>query len=440
MQVHDLIGIGFGPSNIALAIALEERYGGDSGLLPLFLEKQPCFAWHPHMMLDGTHMQISFLKDLVTLRNPASPFTFLNYLHSQGRLQQFINLKTFFPSRHEFNDYLAWAAGHFSDRCAYGEDVFEVAPEAVGDTVPLLRVRSRDAQGRVRERLARNLVVSVGGKANVPEPFLAWRDEPRIFHTSSYLSAIGKITRPRRIAVLGAGQSAAEIFMNLHEHPDRPQVDLLMRGRALRPSDDSPYMNEIFNAEHTDYIYSRPPAERAGLLSEAWHTNYSAPDVELIERIYNVFYQQQVTRQARHQLRRRCQVDAVEVVDGADGDDQGVALTLFDRDTHRSEVVRYDAVILATGYVRDHHKQLLAPLAPYLEDHAIDRHYRLRADARLKPAIYVQGGSETTHGISDSLLSILAIRSQEIGNALRAGNPGDAVERPQRERPAALAS
>ncbi|WP_417220973.1 lysine N(6)-hydroxylase/L-ornithine N(5)-oxygenase family protein [Achromobacter spanius] len=439
MQVHDLIGIGFGPSNIALAIALEERYGGDSGLLPLFLEKQPCFAWHPHMMLDGTHMQISFLKDLVTLRNPASPFTFLNYLHSQGRLQQFINLKTFFPSRHEFNDYLAWAAGHFSDRCAYGEDVFDVAPETVGDTVPLLRVRSRDAQGRVRERLARNLVVSVGGKAHIPEPFLAWRDEPRIFHTSSYLSAIGKIAHPRRIAVLGAGQSAAEIFMNLRKPPARPQVGLLMRGRALRPTHDSPYMNEIFNAEHTDYIYSRPPAERAGLLSEAWHTNYSAPDVELIERIYNVFYQQQVTRQARHQLRRRCQVDAVEVVDGVDGDGQSVALTLFDRDTHLSEVVRYDAVILATGYVRDHHKQLLAPLAPYLEDHAIDRHYRLRADARLKPAIYVQGGSETTHGISDSLLSILAIRSQEIGNALSAGSPGDAVERPQRERRAALA-
>lgn len=435
MHAHDLIGIGFGPSNIALAIALEEHYGSESGLLPLFLEKQSCFAWHPHMMLDGTHMQISFLKDLVTLRNPASPFTFLNYLHRQGRLQQFINLKTFFPSRHEFNDYLAWAAGHFADRCVYGEDVFEVAPETVGDTVPLLRVRSRDAQGKVRERLTRNLVVSVGGKANIPEPFLAWRDDPRIFHTSTYLSAIGKIAHPRRIAVVGAGQSAAEIFMNLHDHPDRPQVDLLMRGRALRPSDDSPYMNEIFNAEHTDYVYSRPPAERVGLLAEAWHTNYSAPDVELIERIYNVFYQQQVTRQARHHMRRRCQIDAV------DAGPEGVALTLFDRDSQRAETVRYDAVILATGYVRDHHKQLLAPLAPYLEDHAIDRHYRLRADARLKPAIYVQGGSETTHGISDSLLSILAVRSQEIGDSLRASPATGSTESSARwQRPAALAS
>ncbi|MGH2189393.1 hypothetical protein ACQ10K_16545, partial [Enterococcus faecium] len=47
-----------------------------------------------------------------------------------------------------------------------------------------------------------------------------------------------------------------------------------------------------------------------------------------------------------------------------------------------------------------------------------DRNYRVRATDRLLPAIYVQGGSESTHGISDSLLSILAIRSQEIGSAL----------------------
>lgn len=56
MLVHDLIGIGFGPSNIALAIALRERAGPP--LRALFLERQAEFAWHPHMMLDGTHMQI----------------------------------------------------------------------------------------------------------------------------------------------------------------------------------------------------------------------------------------------------------------------------------------------------------------------------------------------------------------------------------------------
>ena len=90
----------------------------------------------------------------------------------------------------------------------------------------------------------------------------------------------------------------------LHGHPRQPAVDLLIRGRALRPSDDSPFMNEIFNAEHTDYIYDRPPHERDALLADVWHTNYAAPDLALIERIYDVLYQQRVRREARHRLQR----------------------------------------------------------------------------------------------------------------------------------------
>lgn len=414
MLVHDIIGIGFGPSNIALAIALRERERGAPPLRALFLERQPEFAWHPHMMLDGAHMQISFLKDLVTLRNPASPFSFLSYLHANGRLQQFINLQTFFPSRHDFNAYLRWAADHFADQVRYGEDVIEVHPEFEGDTVSRLRVVSRDTSGQLTQRLTRNLVISVGGRPNVPDVFAGARDDRRVIHSSGYLRGIEALDRPARVAVIGAGQSAAEIFMDLHGRPERPAVDLLIRGRALRPSDDSPFMNEIFNVEHTDYIYGRTPQERDAMLSETWHTNYAAPDLALIERIYDVFYQQQVRKEARHLLRRHCQIEAAELA--ADG----VTLRLRDSESGRQEAARYDAVVLATGYVRDHHRSLLAPLAAYLPEFQIDRNYRLRGDARLLPAIYVQGGSESTHGISDSLLSILAIRSHEIGSALLA--------------------
>ena len=63
-HIHDLIGIGFGPSNVALAIALDEKRHGGKPLDALFIERQPSFAWHPHMLLDQAHMQISFLKDL----------------------------------------------------------------------------------------------------------------------------------------------------------------------------------------------------------------------------------------------------------------------------------------------------------------------------------------------------------------------------------------
>src|ERR1700752_2165253 len=69
-----------------------------------FVEAKPELGWHTGMRIPGATMQISFLKDLVTQRNPQSTFTFLNYLTERGRLTEFINYKTFFPSRLEFHD------------------------------------------------------------------------------------------------------------------------------------------------------------------------------------------------------------------------------------------------------------------------------------------------------------------------------------------------
>ena len=81
MVIHDLIGIGFGPSNIALAIALDEKRRDGRRVDAMFIEKQAGFAWHKDMMLDQAHMQISFMKDLATLPNPTSRFTLINYLN-----------------------------------------------------------------------------------------------------------------------------------------------------------------------------------------------------------------------------------------------------------------------------------------------------------------------------------------------------------------------
>ena len=428
MVIHDVIGIGFGPSNIALAIALDEKRRDGHRLDAMFIEKQPAFAWHKDMMLEHAHMQISFLKDLATLRNPTSRFTFINYLHEKGRLTDFVNLKSFFPSRHEFNDYLSWAAEQFEDACAYGEEVFEVLPEERGGEVELLRVRSRNHAGKLVERLARNLVVGIGGAANIPDGFRALRSDPRVFHSSSYLQDIAQLPDARRIAVVGAGQSAAEIFMDLQGRPGAPQVDLITRARSIRPADDSPFVNEIFNAEFTDYTFSRSEEERAALLDEFWHTNYAVADLELIQQIYKAFYQQRVTGGNRLRFLRRHDIRS------ATADGQGVHLVLWDRNAQREHTVRYDAVVLATGYVREHHKALLAPLAGYLGDYTVDRHYRVQAAPGFRPAIYLQGACEDSHGLSDTLLSVTSVRTGEIGSALLAAPAGTPLHlRPEPE-------
>ncbi len=82
---YDVLGIGFGPSNLALAIALQEQARREGRHYhALFLDKQADYRWHGNTLVAQSELQISFLKDLVTLRNPTSPYSFVNYLHAMG--------------------------------------------------------------------------------------------------------------------------------------------------------------------------------------------------------------------------------------------------------------------------------------------------------------------------------------------------------------------
>lgn len=45
-EIYDLIGIGFGPANLSLAIALQEsKEASERGFKSTFLERQAAFAW-----------------------------------------------------------------------------------------------------------------------------------------------------------------------------------------------------------------------------------------------------------------------------------------------------------------------------------------------------------------------------------------------------------
>ena len=75
-------------------------------------------------------------------------------------------------------------------------------------------------------------------------------------------------------------------------------------------------------------------------------------------------------------------------------------------------------MILATGYKRDHGDGLLDAVRGYIHETKLERDYRLPAPPEFRPAIFLQGYSESTHGLSDTLLSVLAIRAQEIASSL----------------------
>ncbi|HAI32982.1 MAG TPA: lysine 6-monooxygenase, partial [Thalassospira sp.] len=122
MDKLDLVGIGIGPFNLSLAAQLD----GVADVFSIFLEQRSEFAWHPDMMLPGVELQTSFLKDLVTLTNPTSKWSFLSYMVGQKRMLDFMNADFAAVPRREFAAYLKWVADHL-EGLAFDNVVREVA-------------------------------------------------------------------------------------------------------------------------------------------------------------------------------------------------------------------------------------------------------------------------------------------------------------------------
>lgn len=251
-EIHDLICVGFGPASLAIAVALHDEIESQSPSLTSseprvrFIERQDKFRWHAGMLLPGTKMQITFIKDLATLRNPRSEFTFINYLHRNDRLVQFTNLGTFLPQRIEYEDYMRWCASHFDEFVDYGYDVQSVdvgCTNSKTGAIEDFRITAHDRNsGQSISRRAKNVVIAAGGRPSIPKCLNA--NHPRVIHSSQYATTVNDIfpdgTAPRSVAVIGAGQSAAEVFHNIPNRFPGSKVYLLIRGSALRPSDDSP--------------------------------------------------------------------------------------------------------------------------------------------------------------------------------------------------------
>ncbi|KAI9824291.1 MAG: hypothetical protein M1826_007388 [Phylliscum demangeonii] len=440
--LHDLVCVGFGPASLAIAAALHDALARPDLLgvkVPrvAFLERQARFAWHDGMLLPDAKMQISFVKDLATLRDPCSVFTFLNYLQCQGRLVQFTNLGTFHPLRTEYDDYLRWCAAWFEDVVHYGQDVVDVLPDEPAvkhGRVESFTVRSLDCKtGLLREWRTRHVVIAVGGRPRMPDVFAEGNRDPRIIHSSAYLKALPLLlpdrTVPCRLAVVGNGQSAAEIFNDLHTRYPNSRTSLLIKGTALRPSDDSPFVNEIFDPSRVDDMYRQSSIVRDASLAADRNTNYGVVRLELLEHLYEKMYQQRL----RHPHERDWQHRLLpsRVVSGVQKGKGSLWLKLQDCSGRHldgatdAESLPVDAVIVATGYIRDVHLRMLQPtkhlLAPPVNGHerrwAVSRDYRLQMDAdKVSPSagVWLQGCNEDTHGLSDTLLSILAIRGGEM--------------------------
>jgi L-ornithine N5-oxygenase len=408
----DVVGVGFGPSNLALAIAIEEHNTSSGSSTPIsarFVEKQRGFGWHRGMLLPGTTMQISFLKDLVTQRNAVSDYSFVNYLTHRGRLTHFINQQSFFPTRLEFHDYLEWAADRVDAEVMYDAAVIGVDWK---DGAFEVQIADRPP---VR---GQNVVLAGGLSPKLPDGV---RASTRVFHNHRVLDHLRQLPplRHNRFVVVGAGQSAAEVAAHLHsEYPDA-EIHAVFGKYGYTPADDSPYANRIFDPEAVADFHRSSAELRQQLLNYHRGTNYSAVDPPLIEDLYNREYQERVAG------RRRLFVRGVSEVSKVVDSDDGVTVRIAHRSTQSVEDLDCDAVIFATGFRPTALSDLLGPLAAECEldergRPLVGEDYRLVTSDRVGGGIYLQGNTEHSHGLTSTLLSNLAVRSGELVASLSA--------------------
>ncbi|HUD36204.1 MAG TPA: SidA/IucD/PvdA family monooxygenase [Streptosporangiaceae bacterium] len=403
----ELLAIGAGPSNLALGIALEDSGPAELARRSLLIERHADTTWQRGMLMPWTRSQVSFLKDLVTLRDPTSKFTFVNYLHSAGRLSDFINCGSFTPYRMEISGYLRWVADSLTKvKIEYGRQAVRVEPECDRRGALTGWLTTLADGGTIASRY---LVIAAGRDPYVPTVFAGLPDD-LVIHSTRFGSgtAAMRADYPYRIAVVGAGQSAAEMLWAAHQRFGAASLTMIMRSIGLANYSTSRFTNELYFPTFVDRFFGARSAAREQVLAQMHATNYSGLDARLLDSLYEQAYIERVTGRER-----MCFLTNTDVA-GAAMDAGEVVLTVRDRLTRASQELRFDRVLLGTGFSKET-PTMIAELVTKLglDEVGVSRSYRL-AGAGADAACYLQGVNEATHGIADSLLSVAAVRAGEI--------------------------
>lgn len=414
--VADGIGIGFGPANIALAVVAEES-AASSDLV--YIEGGTSPEWQPGMLIADSDIQNSPVRDLVSLRNPRSRYSFTNYLHEEGRLLDFLNLPLEFPLRKDFAKYVKWVGETVDANVNFGARATTVRRR--GD---LLAVEDEDGNCR----LGRSIIVGTGRSLHIPDVAVPMLGE-QVFHATRYLDHIDRnlssVSTPR-VLIVGASQSGVELALDVRGRSHEAEVSIVSRGIGPRLKDTSPFTEHAYFPEFTDYYYSLTSAQKRDVDAKLRNSNYSAADADVIEKLYVAIYEDSLDGHARTTLRKFTGVEKMEVVG------QRVRVTL--REVHTGEVhdELFDTVILATGFQDlgplDHQERVPRVLAAvadellYDEDGylVVSRSYQTSWADGSPSGIFLNGLCETSHGLGDAgSFSLLSLRSETILNGVQ---------------------
>ncbi|MCW8380159.1 lysine N(6)-hydroxylase/L-ornithine N(5)-oxygenase family protein, partial [Streptomyces justiciae] len=393
-----------------------------------FYEQRPAFDWHPGLLIDGARIQVPFLADLVTLADPASPWTFLNYLKARERLFPFYFAERFHIQRAEYDAYCRWVAenlpglhfGHQVDAVRWNpeRDIFEV------DFTQLDTDGEAEALGRT---YTKNIVLGVGTEPYIPEPLkpLVEAAGVPVVHAADYLAHRKMLAAAEHVTVIGLGQSGAEIFLDLlRQRPTgREGLHWLGRTEAFAPMEYSKLGLEHFTPDYTRYFHALAEGTRDRLVTTQWQL-HKGIDNDTIAAIHDELYQRTLhggwpdttlTPGVRVRTAGRVATTKVE-------------LHLEHTEQNTRSRLTTDAVVLATGYRERPLDRILAGLDPYLRRDSrdrprVDEQFRLVMDPSVTGALYVQNAERHTHGVGTPDLGLAAWRSAAILNTVTGKDP-----------------
>ncbi|MER8044366.1 lysine N(6)-hydroxylase/L-ornithine N(5)-oxygenase family protein [Streptomyces sp. NPDC094032] len=335
-QTYDFIGIGLGPFNLGLACLTEPI----AELNGVFLESKPDFEWHSGMFLEGAHLQTPFMSDLVTMADPTSPYSFLNYLKEKGRLYSFYIRENFYPLRTEYNDYCRWAAAKLSN-VRFSTTVSTVSYDEATEEY----VVTTESGETFRSR---RIVLGTGTPPHVPETCADLGGD--FIHNSRYLPNKEALQRKKSITLVGSGQSAAEIYYDLLSEIDVHgyRLNWVTRSPRFFPLEYTKLTLEMTSPEYVDYFHALPEATRSRL-ETAQKGLFKGIDGELVDAIFDLLYQKNLagpvpTRLLTNSALRSASYEKTGETSGS------YTLGFHQEEQEKDFTVETEGLILATGY------------------------------------------------------------------------------------------